>query len=110
MSRGGFVGVLVADLSLEMSESLKDKRKALARLRADLQRATGAAVTESGSHDLLRRAELTVAVVARDAHGVNGLLDDARRVIDRSVFDTVAVDRVMRSARELIEEEGSWHV
>lgn len=100
--------MLVVDLSLELSESLKDKRRALARLRADLHRATGAAITESGAHDLLRRAELTVAVVARDAHGVAGLMDEAERVIARGPFATVGVNRTMRSADELMEE-GSWH-
>lgn len=106
----GFVGVLVTDLLLERSESLKDKRRALLRLRSELHRATGAAVTESGSHDLQRRAELLVAVVARDAHGVSGLLDTAERVIERGPFATVRIDRVVRSAQELTEEGGSWHV
>jgi len=105
----GFIGVLVADLRLEMSESLKDKRRALQRLRAELVKATGASVTESDAHDRLRRAELTIAVTSRDAHGVSGLLDDAERVIGRGPFDTVGADRAIRSAREIIEEGETWH-
>lgn len=105
----GFIGVLVTALHLDLSESLKDKRRALLHLKAELHRATGASVTESGAHDRLRRAELVVAVTATDLHGVTVMLDRAERVIDRGPFATVAVNRAIRSAQEIIEEGETWH-
>jgi len=99
----GFVGILTADLHLAMSESLKDKRSALARLKNQLVRATGCAVAETGDHDLRRRALVTIAVVARDGAGVQRLMDEVVRVIDRGPFERLTIATSLHSADELVE-------
>ena len=49
--------------------SLKGKRKEPSSLKAQLQRRFGAAVAETGHHDLWQRSELTAALVG------NGITD-----------------------------------
>lgn len=102
----GFVGILTVDLHLAMSESLKDKRSALQRLRAQLVKATGCSVAETGDHELRRRATLTVAVVARDAGGAQRLLDEAVRVVERGPFEPLAFTTSLHSAEELGDRMG----
>ncbi len=97
------MGIMTADLHLAMSESLKDKRSALMRLKAQLVRATGCSVAETGDHDLRRRARLTIAVVARDGAGAQRLVDEAARVLERGPFEPLAVDASLHSADELVD-------
>ena len=68
-----FVCVLEIHLHFPDNGSLKGKRKELSSLKAQLQRRFGAAVAETGHHDLWQRSELTAALVG------NGITDLSNR-------------------------------
>jgi uncharacterized protein YlxP (DUF503 family) len=61
-----FVCILEIHLHFPDNESLKGKRRELSSLKAQLQRRFGAAVAETGYHDLWQRSELTAALVGGD--------------------------------------------
>ena len=67
------VCVLEIHLHFPDNGSLKGKRKELSSLKAQLQRRFGAAVAETGHHDLWQRSELTAALVG------NGITDLSNR-------------------------------
>jgi uncharacterized protein YlxP (DUF503 family) len=101
---GGFVGVMTADLHLPVADSLKEKRKPLAGLRAALIKATGCSVAEVGDHDVLRRAKVSLTVVAVDAPGATRLLDMAERVIWNGPFEVLATARRLLSVDEVVHD------
>jgi uncharacterized protein YlxP (DUF503 family) len=68
-----FVCVLEIHLHFPDNGSLKGKRKELSSLKAQLHRRFGAAVAETGHHDLWQRSELTAALVG------NGITDLSNR-------------------------------
>ena len=68
-----FVCLLEIHLHFPDNGSLKGKRKELSSLKAQLQRRFGAAVAETGHHDLWQRSELTAALVG------NGITDLSNR-------------------------------
>ncbi|GAA1058388.1 hypothetical protein GCM10017608_26970 [Agromyces luteolus] len=69
------------DLLLGDVHSLKEKRAVVRPILAELRRATEASVAEVGAHDLHRRAELGVAVVAAGADRATEVLDRAERLV-----------------------------
>ncbi len=78
----GYVGVLSVDLHLPLADSLKDKRKDVARLKAVLRKEFACAIAEVDDHDRHRRTRLTLAVVTRDAAEADNLIAAAARRID----------------------------
>ena len=87
----GYVGILSIDLHLPQSGSLKDKRREVLSLKADLVRRFGAAVAEVDFHDLRQRALLQAALVDRHAADLEHRLDDVERFVERS-HDAVRFD------------------
>ena len=77
-----FVCLLEIQLHFPDNGSLKGKRKELSSLKAQLQRRFGAAVAETGYHDLWQRSELTAALVGREA----GPLRDRAAAVERYVI------------------------
>ena len=77
-----FVCLLEIHLHFPDNGSLKGKRKELSSLKAQLQRRFGAAVAETGHHDLWQRSELTAALVGREA----GALTDRAAALERYVI------------------------
>jgi uncharacterized protein YlxP (DUF503 family) len=77
-----FVCLLEIHLHFPDNGSLKGKRKELSSLKAQLQRRFGAAVAETGYHDLWQRSELTAALVGREA----GPLRDTAAAVERYVI------------------------
>jgi uncharacterized protein YlxP (DUF503 family) len=77
-----FVCLLEIELHFPENGSLKGKRRELSSLKAQLQRRFGAAVAETGHHELWQRAGLTAALVGRDA----GLLKDRAADVERYVW------------------------
>lgn len=75
----GYVGTLSVDLHLPESDSLKDKRKHLLRVRAGLTKRFACAVAEVDHHELHRRARITLAVVCREAGEAERLVTGASR-------------------------------
>ena len=90
---GGYVGMLSAELHFPESGSLKGKRKYVKSVKAQLEHRFGASVAEVDHHDLWQRARVTLACVARDFSGVEGLLDDAERYLHGQEFECSRVER-----------------
>jgi uncharacterized protein len=97
-----FVCLLEIHLHFPDNGSLKGKRKELSSLKAQLQRRFGAAVAETGYHDLWQRSELTAALVG------NGITDLSNRAaaLERYVIsmfpDGVRVERRLVSREDLL--------
>jgi uncharacterized protein YlxP (DUF503 family) len=97
-----FVCLLEIHLHFPENGSLKGKRKELSSLKAQLQRRFGAAVAETGHHDLWQRSELTAALVG------NGITDLSNRAaaVERYVIsmfpDGARVERRLVSREDLL--------
>jgi uncharacterized protein len=77
-----YVGALTLDVLLGDVRSLKQKRSAVRPLVAEIHRRyPAAAVAETGHLDLLRRAEIGVAVVASTAAHCNEVLLACERFV-----------------------------
>jgi len=85
--RGGYVGILSVELHFPSVRSLKEKRKELLPVKAQLQRRFGASVAEVDHHELWQRARLTLACVARGYREVEELLDGAERYLSGQAFE-----------------------
>jgi uncharacterized protein YlxP (DUF503 family) len=76
-----WIGWIEFDLLLGDVHSLKEKRSVLRPIVADLSRRTEAAAAEVGLHELHRRAQVGVSVVASDVTHVRTMLDRAERLL-----------------------------
>jgi uncharacterized protein len=96
-----FVCILEIELHFPENGSLKGKRRELSSLKAQLQRRFGAAIAETGHHELWQRAGLTAALVGRDA----GLLKDRAAEVERYVWgifpDGASVESQLISTQDL---------
>ena len=97
-----FVIALTIHLHFPDNGSLKGKRRELSSLKAQLQRRFGAAVAETGHHELWQRSELTAALVG------NGITDLGNRAaaLERFVIsmfpDGASVESRMVSGEDLL--------
>jgi uncharacterized protein YlxP (DUF503 family) len=82
MSGSGFAGLMVLDLHLPQSRSLKDKRQPLRSLRQRLRDA-GFSMSEVDHHDKWQRAQVAVSIVGRRSGDVEDLLDEALRMFEQ---------------------------
>jgi len=88
-----FVAALTADVLVPTSRSRKDKRSVVKPLVAELAR-LGVSAAETGHLDLLRRAEVAVAVVSSTARHAGEVLDSCERVVrGRPELEVVSVRR-----------------
>jgi len=97
-----FVCLLQIDLHFPDSGSLKGKRKELSSLKAHLQRRFGAAVAETGHHDLWQRSELTAALVGGDLTGLGNRAAALERYVISMFPDGASVECRMVSREDLI--------
>lgn len=81
LSHNGFAGLMVLDLHLPYSQSLKDKRQPLRSIRQRLRDA-GFSVSEVDHQDKWQRAQVAVSIVAGASGDVERLLDDALRTFE----------------------------
>jgi uncharacterized protein YlxP (DUF503 family) len=89
-----WTGTLECDLLLGDVTSVKQKRSVVRPLVAEVRRRFDVAVAETGSLDLLRRAEVGVAVVAGDGARCTEVLDAVERfVAGRPETDLLATHR-----------------
>jgi len=89
-----WTGTLECDLLLGDVSSRKQKRSVVRPLVAELRRRFDVAVAETGALDLLRRAEVGVAVVASDGARCTEVLDAVERfVAQRPETDLLATHR-----------------
>jgi uncharacterized protein YlxP (DUF503 family) len=88
-----FVAALTVDVLVPDSRSRKDKRSVVRSLVAELTR-TGVSAAETGHLDLLRRAEVAVAVVSSTARHAGEVLDGCERAVRaRPELEVVSVER-----------------
>lgn len=76
------VGLLTVECYLPLSQSLKDKRMIIRRVK-DRLKALNVSVAEVAHQDLWQRAGLAVVTVATSDDGASQTLDSALREIDR---------------------------
>jgi hypothetical protein len=96
-----WTGTLECDLLLGDVHSRKAKRAVVRPLVAELRRRFDVAVAESGHLDLLRRAEIGVAVVAADSGHCVRVLDSVERfVAGRPEVDLLATRRRMHGPQD----------
>ena len=94
------VGVVVCELHLPQSRSLKDKRRVVKSLIEKTHQRFRASTSETDFHDLLQRAEISIAVVGREDGEVEGLLESIR-----SLFEEALEAYVTRWDNQLLEVE-----
>ncbi|GAB3497507.1 DUF503 domain-containing protein [Nocardiopsis coralliicola] len=80
-ARGAYTGSLTLDILLGDVRSLKQKRSVVRPIVAELQRRYSVSVAETGGHDLYRRCEIGVAVVASTAAHCEEVLDTCERAV-----------------------------
>ena len=97
-----FVCLVEIQLHFPDNGSLKGKRKEVVGLKAQLQRRFGAAVSETGHHDLWQRATVTAALVGRDATTVDDAAAKLERYVDSQFPQGVRVERGLLSADEVL--------
>ena len=97
-----FVCLLEIQLHFPDNGSLKGKRKELSSLKAQLQRRFGAAVAETGYHDLWQRSELTAALVGREAGALRNRAADVERYVISMFPDGARVECQMVSREDLL--------
>lgn len=89
----GYVGILSVELHFPDGHSLKEKRRELLSVKAQLQRRFGASVAEVDHHELWQLARLTLACVAREYREADELLAAAERYLGAQAFELGRVER-----------------
>lgn len=97
-----FVCLIEIQLHFPDNASLKGKRKELSSLKAQLQRRFGAAVAETGHHDLWQRSELTAALVGREAGRLLNKADGLERYVLSMFPDGAKVECHLKSKGDLV--------
>ena len=88
------IGLLRIDFRLSGCRSLKEKRQRLKGIRERFGRAHNVAVSESGHHDVLQRAEYEFIAAAASANVVEQVLMDIERTVQTTVdAELIAVHR-----------------
>ena len=97
-----FVCLVEIQLHFPENGSLKGKRRELSALKAQLQRRFGAAVAETGHHELWQRSELTAALVAGDITGLGNRAAALERYVISMFPDGASVESLMVSREDLL--------
>jgi uncharacterized protein len=97
-----FVCLLEIQLHFPDNGSLKGKRRELSSLKAQLQRRFGAAVAETGHHDLWQRSELTAALVGREARALSNKAAALERYVISMFPDGARVECRLVSREDLL--------
>jgi uncharacterized protein YlxP (DUF503 family) len=95
------VGILSIELRFPEARSLKDKRMHLRSAKEQLARRVGASVAEVDHHEAWQRARITLACVAREAGGVERLLDDAERWLAGQPYELALPERATVALEDL---------
>ena len=96
--------VCLVEIQLHFPEngSLKGKRKELSSLKAQLQRRFGAAVAETGHHDLWQRSEVTAALVGSGITDLGNRVAALERYVISMFPETATVDSRLVSREDLL--------
>jgi uncharacterized protein len=76
------VGISSFELHLPSCRSLKDKRRVVKSLIERIHQRYRISIAETDHHDLLQRAEISLAVVAQNDDEAEKMLDQVRDLID----------------------------
>lgn len=94
-----YVCLLEATLELPHADSLKEKRKLVKSLCAQIRQRFGAAVSEIASHDDRRRAVILCAIVGGSETPSRG--DEIARFIEARAPATVVFERDLRTLADI---------
>lgn len=76
------VGICIFELHLPTSRGLKEKRRVIKPLIERIHQRYRISIAETDHHDLLQRAEISLAVVAQNHSEAERMLDEVRNLID----------------------------
>lgn len=99
-----FLCLLELGLHFPDNGDLKGKRKELQSLKANLQRRFGAAVAETGHHDLWQRSTLTLALVGGEQRPLAERADSLQRYVDARLGDLTRWERRMLTTDDVLDE------
>jgi uncharacterized protein YlxP (DUF503 family) len=94
-----YVCLLEIHLDLRQSQSLKEKRKVVTSLKAQLRQRFVAAVAETEAHDDRRRATLLVALVGGSEVALRA--DEVERFVEARCPDRCRFDRDLLSVADV---------
>jgi uncharacterized protein YlxP (DUF503 family) len=94
-----YVCLLEIQLDLRQCQNLKEKRKVVSSLKAQLRQRFVAAVAEVDAHDDRRRATLLVALVGGAEVDVRA--DELERFVEARCPDGCRVDRDLRTLADI---------
>jgi hypothetical protein len=77
------VGIASFELHLPSSRSLKDKRRVVKSLVDRIHQRYRVSVAETDFHDLLQRAEISLAVVTNSEGEMDKLMEEIHSLVDR---------------------------
>ena len=77
------VGIASFELHLPSSRSLKDKRRVVKSLVDRIHQRHRVSVAETDFHDLLQRAEISLAVVTNSEGEMEKLMEEIHSLVDR---------------------------
>jgi uncharacterized protein YlxP (DUF503 family) len=97
-----YVCLVEIQLHFPDNGSLKGKRKELSSLKAQLQRRFGAAVAETGHHDLWQRSELTAALVGTGITDLGNRAAALERYVISMFPETATVECRLVSREDLL--------
>jgi len=96
-----WIGWLEFDVLLGDVRSLKQKRSLIRPVIAELQHKLAVSAAETGSHELHRRANVGLAVVAGERRHVVDVLDAAERMVAaRPELELLSVRRGLRRSTD----------
>jgi len=97
-----WIGWLEFDVLLGDVHSLKSKRSVIRPVVAELRRSFAVSAAETGSHELLRRAGIGVALAAGDRSHAVEVLDAAERLVAaHPEFELLSVRRSLLRSDDL---------
>jgi uncharacterized protein len=97
-----YVCILQVNLHFPDNGSLKGKRRELSSLKAQLQRRFGAAVAETGYHELWQRSELTAALVGTGITELGNRADSLERYVLSTFPDCAWMEKRIVSGEDLL--------
>ncbi len=99
MAPSPYVCLIELQLDLRQAQSLKDKRRVMSSLKAQLRQRFGAAVSETADHDDRRVGTIVVALVGGGEVGARA--DELERFVESRCPDGCRVDRDLRSLADI---------
>lgn len=102
----GFSGLLVLDIRIPGSRSLKDKRQHLQSIKTHIKNA-GMSVSEVSFHENWNRSQIAISAVTRTSGEMEKRLDDAIRMAERTGCEATTIQRAIMSFSE-VPDDSTW--